>query len=486
MQSWGTDSRFSVRQTDLTPSKSGVIGLVAAAQGLRRTEPLTELTDLRFGVRADQPGRLLRDFQTARRDDGRGASISHRYYLNDAVFLAALQSDDREWLQRIRGYLRRPVFPLYLGRRSCPPSGPIPNEIFDGSIEEAFSVIPWCAGQAERKAQRHHAQVCIETRIDAAPGRSGTVRQRDIPVTFDPERREHRWREIDFGRVWLPNPEFRDDPNSAASSMGGSEPAPDADSHDVFAAMEGGEKMFLTRFQINPQRRGSGKLLASPQVMHAAVLAGFPGATTTDAGRVLWRVDTTGSQRLLIIASPTRPDLTHLVEQAGWPSLDQGWETRNYDSLLDRIADGQRWAFRLTANPTRTLAPAPGEKRGRVLAHRTVEHQLEWLNRQAERQGFSLVHQSLDRLSAASGEPVSVLSPTTRVSRSEVLRFEKGTHTVTLRTATFDGLLAVTGAQAFRRVLSNGIGSGRAYGCGLLTIAPFRGLIPENMSGSTA
>lgn len=236
MQAWGTDSRFSVRQTDLAPSKSGVIGLIAAAQGLRRTEPLTELTGLRFGVRIDQPGRILRDFQTARSDDGRGSSISNRYYLSDALFLAALQSDDAEWLRRIQGYLRRPVFPLYLGRRSCPPSGPVLSEIFDGSIEEAFDDIPWRANRLERQQQREYAQVCLETRVDAAPGSIGGSRQRDVPVSFDPERREHAWREVDFGQVWVSNPDFCGEDLSAAP-IDLIEPIAD-DSHDVFAAME--------------------------------------------------------------------------------------------------------------------------------------------------------------------------------------------------------------------------------------------------------
>lgn len=238
MQSWGTESRFSVRQTELMPSKSGVIGLIAAAQGLRRTEPITELTGLRFGVRADQPGRVLRDFQTARSDDGLGASISNRYYLNDAVFLAALQSDDEAWLRRIQEYLRRPAFPLYLGRRSCPSSGPIPTEIFGGTIEEVFETIPWHAGTAEQQRQRDYPSVCIETRIDAEPGQQGTVRQQDIPVTFNPERREYQWREIQFGQVWLSNPTFQGERDTLPPDLARRYVR---DTHDVFDAIPKGE-----------------------------------------------------------------------------------------------------------------------------------------------------------------------------------------------------------------------------------------------------
>src|SRR3954463_10414355 len=94
LQSWGSSSRFARRGTDTAPTKSGVIGLLAAAKGIRRTEPLTELLGLEFGVRLDQPGQILRDFQTARSLDGRdSAPLTYRFYLSDAVFLAAVHGD---------------------------------------------------------------------------------------------------------------------------------------------------------------------------------------------------------------------------------------------------------------------------------------------------------------------------------------------------------------------------------------------------------
>ena len=67
LQSWGSRSRFVRRETEKAPTKSGVLGLVAAAKGIRRTDPLESLLGLRFGVRVDQPGQLVRDFQTAQR-----------------------------------------------------------------------------------------------------------------------------------------------------------------------------------------------------------------------------------------------------------------------------------------------------------------------------------------------------------------------------------------------------------------------------------
>ncbi|MFB6601005.1 type I-E CRISPR-associated protein Cas5/CasD [Streptomyces noursei] len=64
VQSWGINGRFTRRDTHSRPTKSGVIGLCAAALGLPREEPLGELADMRFGVRADRPGTPLRDYHT--------------------------------------------------------------------------------------------------------------------------------------------------------------------------------------------------------------------------------------------------------------------------------------------------------------------------------------------------------------------------------------------------------------------------------------
>jgi len=131
LQSWGSSSRFARRGTEVAPTKSGVLGILAAAKGIRRTEPLTELLGLEFGVRLDQPGQILRDFQTARTLDGKESMpLTYRFYLSDAVFLAAVRGD-RELLTGLDEALNRPRFPLYLGRRSCPPAGRISLGVHD-------------------------------------------------------------------------------------------------------------------------------------------------------------------------------------------------------------------------------------------------------------------------------------------------------------------------------------------------------------------
>lgn len=132
MQSWGTTSRFDERDTQLEPSKSGVIGLVCAALGRDRAEPVDDLSRLRMGVRVDREGVPMRDFQTATgviNAEGKvkldRTVISPRYYLADAVFLVGLEGSDQRLLERIHSALQAPHWPLALGRKSFVPSMPV-------------------------------------------------------------------------------------------------------------------------------------------------------------------------------------------------------------------------------------------------------------------------------------------------------------------------------------------------------------------------
>ncbi|MFD7161750.1 type I-E CRISPR-associated protein Cas6/Cse3/CasE [Kribbella sp. NPDC059898] len=217
--------------------------------------------------------------------------------------------------------------------------------------------------------------------------------------------------------------------------------------------------MFLTRMALNDVRRGTKKLLASPQAMHAAVLAGFADPRPTTEGRVLWRLDTTAGRRpVMYVVSPHKPDFTHLVEQAGWPTTET-WQTRPYDALLERLEVGQRWQFRLTANPVHSVLDE-GRKRGKPMAHVTVKQQEQWLIDRTERLGFRLVP------STASGSP----EPDLAVLDRSVRRFSRQHSSVTIAMTTFQGHLEVAEPYRLREAMTHGIGRAKAYGCGLLTI----------------
>ena len=185
LQSWGSDSKFETRKTDREPTKSGVVGLLAAALGLRRddTEGLARLNGLRFAVRADQEGSLLVDFHTAKSRDT--SYVTYRHYLQDAVFLAGLESEDEALLRELEAALRHPVYPLYLGRRSCPPTLPLCLGVCPGSLQEVLQAEPpLCPGRQSRIL------------LDADPLEPGTAPQRDVPVSFDPHHRQYGYRSV--------------------------------------------------------------------------------------------------------------------------------------------------------------------------------------------------------------------------------------------------------------------------------------------------
>lgn len=129
LQSWGVSSRFGERDTGSEPSKSAVLGLLAAALGRDRSTDIEDLCSLRMGVRCDVPGMLIRDYQTALdvvSADGksRDTTLSNRYYLSDASFWVGLEGD-KAFLTVCHAALRSPHWPIFLGRKSCPPSEPI-------------------------------------------------------------------------------------------------------------------------------------------------------------------------------------------------------------------------------------------------------------------------------------------------------------------------------------------------------------------------
>lgn len=193
LQAWGASSRFAHRTTEVAPTKSGVIGMLAAARGMRRTDPLTELLGLRFGVRLDQPGQLIRDFQTARPPGKEHSLLSYRFYLSDAVFLAGV-SGDPPLLHSLHEALRRPRYPLYLGRRSCPPAGQVSLGVHDGELEQVLAHWPWQAFDSHRR--RAGRAVRLEIIRDAGPDDTSTETIADEPVSFDPARRQHAWRSV--------------------------------------------------------------------------------------------------------------------------------------------------------------------------------------------------------------------------------------------------------------------------------------------------
>ena len=123
LQSWGERARWSVRDSAPEPTKSGVVGLLACTLGLKQDDELRTLSKrLRMGARCDQPGTPLKDYQTIR--GPWGTQLSDRFYLCDAAFLVAVQSEDAALIEQLAKAVQNPVWPIFLGRKSCPPTRP--------------------------------------------------------------------------------------------------------------------------------------------------------------------------------------------------------------------------------------------------------------------------------------------------------------------------------------------------------------------------
>jgi CRISPR system Cascade subunit CasE len=216
-------------------------------------------------------------------------------------------------------------------------------------------------------------------------------------------------------------------------------------------------------------------LLSSAQTLHASVMASQPpdAVDGSDGGRVLWRLDQERHDLQLYVVSPVRPDFTGLLESAGWPTSIT-WDETDYARFLDGLDMGQRWRFRLTANPVRVQpsSTAGGERaRGKIVPHVTARHQEEWLIERAPNWGFSIPAESHDHRQLT-------------VAERHTARFDRKngpgslgrprTDRVAITRATFEGVLRVEDADRLRTALTTGMGRAKAYGCGLMTLAPVR------------
>lgn len=197
MQSWGTTSRFDQRDTGNEPSKSGVIGLLAAAMGIDRENwtDLEPLARMSMGVRHDRPGVPKRDYQTAGcaatdtiiKADGTPAKdgvVSQRFYLADAAFLVGLEGDDRALLEKAQAHLKNPVWPLALGRKSYLPSESVwlVNGVQDMPLREVLAKWSWQGTLRQWEESPEKLRVSFESKDG-----SGVLRM-DQPLSSFAER----------------------------------------------------------------------------------------------------------------------------------------------------------------------------------------------------------------------------------------------------------------------------------------------------------
>ena len=176
LQSWGERARWSMRDSATEPTKSGVMGLLACAMGLDQDDDIRALSQrLHIGVRCDRPGMLLKDYQTIQ--GPWGTQLSDRYYLCDAISLIAIQSDDATLIAQLADAIQNPIWPIFLGRKSCIPCRPPFAGIGDyptmqAALESVFVTSP-----------QQGETVQVRAVIECIPG-EGTRRRDEIDSRF--------------------------------------------------------------------------------------------------------------------------------------------------------------------------------------------------------------------------------------------------------------------------------------------------------------
>jgi CRISPR system Cascade subunit CasD len=222
LQSWGTTTIGHARATNSYPTKSAIVGLVANALGRERTDTISDLAKLSFGVRIDMAGVVQRDYHTVSiitqpTKGDRVNRITERYYLADAVFVVVLSGTDNELIKQIGEALQRPARPLFLGRKSCPPIRPTFHSYSDLGVQETLAAVAWQADIATQESfiGSHLELDVYRDPTDDIEGFDSDVIN-DQPKSFDPHARRYASRGVyrDVVKIEFPIQQSRTTPIS--------------------------------------------------------------------------------------------------------------------------------------------------------------------------------------------------------------------------------------------------------------------------------
>lgn len=222
--------------------------------------------------------------------------------------------------------------------------------------------------------------------------------------------------------------------------------------------------MFLSRIHLGLRCKDARRDLANPYQLHSTLCRAFsPPDTKCPKGEFMWRLepetDSLGNPRILV-QSRTLPNWNSIVVK-GWLAEADAAINLNERLKLDLLKAGQRFRFRLRANPCVT-------RNGKRLGLLKQEEQEKWLERQGQQHGFSLPLLLAFDYSESSEE-----RPDVRISQEQMLRDKQHTNnSIRIFSVLYDGILTVTEPEAFRNALQTGIGHGKVMGLGMLSIVP--------------
>lgn len=216
LQSYGNQATFNQRTSSPYPTKSAILGMIAAALGIRReeTQKLRSLNQLSFAVRVEQAGQIFTEFQTVeyRKSATKTArKLTYRDYLQDAVFMVAIGGSDEE-IDKIVNALKYPKFALYLGRRSNPPAGRLKIKTFNEENPlEVLRKLEWQASDWYKKKYKEKEYTTqIYADADLLSDKSSYL-VKDKIASLDQRNRYYDYRAAAEENITLKNPEYSQD-----------------------------------------------------------------------------------------------------------------------------------------------------------------------------------------------------------------------------------------------------------------------------------
>lgn len=244
--------------------------------------------------------------------------------------------------------------------------------------------------------------------------------------------------------------------------------------------------MFLARLILNPHSRDVHRDLADCQRMHRRVLSLFPKIPNNGDARsqlgVLYRVEPFQGRGIpLLVQAAYPPDPKglpsgYLLDTGGYPPP---WQVKEIDTYYGALQNGQRLVFRLRANPTKKTDSWQGREgarpNGRRVDLRRDEDRLAWIKRKADQHGFRLLKVTLRP--SHEGSLPDVLQVDPRPAGRVIGHQDAGggrTHRLTFAAVIYEGSLEIVDKDLFLQALYHGIGPAKAYGFGLLSVAPLR------------
>lgn len=209
MQSWGDSSIFNYRKTRGFPTKSGIVGLIAAALGIERnnTQALQEsgILDINVDVRIDAHGTVNNDYQIVRHS-GKNNKISRKDYIFDGKFLVAVSHKDAAVLDTIEDAVKNPKNLLFFGRKSCPPAEPIyHSRQTSDNVMELFDTVPLLS--SDDKSASYEVVITNP---------NGEIELTDNPLSFNPRDRKFLSRRVRMQHVHKENPDDMETPSLAS------------------------------------------------------------------------------------------------------------------------------------------------------------------------------------------------------------------------------------------------------------------------------